>query len=75
MPEESTGQGSLADLLAKSISVPEASEISGFTQGWLRRLLIRGDLTGFKVGRDWRMTREALQEYLDKERRPGPKTD
>lgn len=72
VPEERTGQGSLADLLANSISVPEASEISGFTPGWIRQLLIRGEFDGFKIGRDWRLTREALQQYLDKERRPGP---
>lgn len=75
MPENSTARGSLADLIANSISVAEASEISGFTPGWIRQLLIRGEIVGFKVGRDWRLTREALQAYLDKERRPGPKTD
>lgn len=73
--EDSTEHWSLADLVAKSISVTEASEISGFTSGWIRQLLIRGEIVGFKVGRDWRLTREALQEYIDKERRPGPKID
>lgn len=73
--EDSTERRSLADLIAISISVSEASQISGFTPAWIRRLLIRGEIVGFKIGRDWRLTREALQEYLDKERRPGPKTD
>jgi excisionase family DNA binding protein len=66
---------SLADLLAKTISVEEAAAHSGFTTGWIRRLLIRGELVGVKIGRDWRLTPAALHAYLEKERRPGPKTN
>lgn len=66
---------SLADLLAQTISVEEAAARSGFTTGWIRRLLIRGELAGVKIGRDWRLTPAALQAYLEKERRPGPKAN
>ena len=75
MSHENPAQVSLAELIGKTISVEEAAERSGFTTGWLRRLLIRGEIAGIKVGRDWRLTPEALQAYLDKDRRPGPKTE
>ena len=74
MSTQDSAQASLAELLAKTISVEEASERSGFTPSWLRRLLMRGAIPGIKVGRDWRLTPEALQAYLEQERRPGPKT-
>lgn len=49
--------------------------MSGFTPGWIRQLLLRGELIGMKVGRDWRISKDSFLAYLDKERRPGPQTD
>jgi len=40
---------------------------------FIRRLVGRGDIEGIKIGRNWVTTREAIQGYLEKERRPGPK--
>jgi len=68
-------QDSLGNLFAQTLSVTEAAEVSGFTTGWIRQLLIRGELKGVKIGRDWRVTKSALQEYIEKERRPGPKAE
>jgi excisionase family DNA binding protein len=75
VPDNSTTLESFADFMANSLSVGEACAISGFTPGWIRQLLIRGDVIGRKVGRDWRISKASFQEYLDKERRPGPKTE
>ena len=75
MPEHHATPESFADFLANSLSVGEACAISKFTPGWIRQLLIRGELVGMKVGRDWRISKASLYAYLEKERRPGPKTD
>lgn len=63
----------ITDLAKEFISLTEASQISGLTSSFIRRLVSRGDIEGVKIGRNWVTTREAIQEYLNKERRPGPK--
>lgn len=66
-------EDSLEDLTSKLISVVEASEISGLTPGYIRRLLRSKIMAGKKIGRDWFTTDEAIRKYLEQERRPGPK--
>jgi len=53
--------------------VTEASRFSGFTPDFIRKLIRKGEIDGVKIGRNFLTTREAVQKYLDKERRPGPK--
>ena len=72
MSEQTTNQDPLADL-TKLISVMEASEISGLTPGYIRRLLRNNVIAGKKIGRDWFTTAETIREYLQQERHPGPK--
>ena len=55
------------------ISLSEAAEISGLSSGHLRLLVRKKELWGKKLGRNWFTTIKAVQEYLDRERRPGPK--
>jgi len=62
-------QPNLEDL----ISLKEAAAISGLSHDHLRRLAGRGDLWAKKIGRDWLTTEKAVEEYLARERRPGPK--
>lgn len=57
----------------KLISLVEAAAISGFSTGYLRRLLREEKMRGTKIGRDWLTTEEAVNDYLSTERRPGPK--
>ena len=71
MPEQSTERGPFEDLTSKFISVTEASDISGLTPGYIRRLLRQGRIEGVRVGRDWLTTEEAVRDYLSQERRPG----
>lgn len=75
MSEEAGQQGPLEDLVSELISVTDASEVSGLTPGYIRRLLRNGQIRGIKIGRDWRTTEEAVREYLKQERRPGPKRE
>jgi len=64
---------SLESSISKLISVTEASQISGLTTSFIRRLLRTGQIEGVKVGYSWLTTEEAIRDYLSKERRPGPK--
>jgi len=61
------------DTTKKLISLAEASQISGLSPAHLRLLVKQGKLWGIKIGRDWVTTTIALQNYLDSDRRPGPK--
>ena len=61
--------------MSEWISVKEAAEITGYTEGHLRYLLGKGKVEGRKFGRDWFTTKEALQKYIDTNPRPGPKAD
>ena len=55
------------------ISLQEASEFSGLTTGYLRRLIRQNNLWGKKIGRNWVTTEQAIRQYLALERKPGPK--
>ena len=57
----------------KYITLIEASKISGYDTGHLRRLLLDGKLDGTKFGRDWFTTVEALEKYRATNPRPGRK--
>lgn len=55
------------------ISLREASDLSGLSQPHLALLIRRGELRGKKIGRNWVTTAQAVNEYLAKEKKPGPK--
>ena len=59
-------------LFGKYLSLIEASEITGYDAGHLRRLLRAGTVEGTKFGRDWFVTVEALDAYIATNPRPGP---
>lgn len=75
MAKEHEKTDSLRNITDRLISVSEACEISGFTPSYIRRLLRNSTIEGVKLGRDWYLTEDAIRDYLEKERRPGPKTD
>ena len=68
--ENNESQPSLEEL----ISLSEAAEISGFTTRHLRHLAINDEIWAKKLGRNWFTTAQAVKEYLDCDRRPGPKS-
>ena len=72
MPSSITGgdTGQLKDL----ISLHEAAKLSGLSASHLRLLVRQKEIWGIKVGRDWLTTEQAVQEYLARNRKPGPKT-
>lgn len=46
------------------ISSREAAGLLGYTVQHVRRLIRQGTLDGFKLGRDWIVRRESVDEYL-----------
>lgn len=64
-----SGQPSVDEL----ISLREAAELSGVSVSHLRLLVRRGDIWGVKLGWSWITTVHAVQKYLAKDRKPGPK--
>ena len=59
--------------LDELISLREAAELSGMSAGHLRLLVRRGEIWGMKLGWSWVTTAQAVEEYLARDRRPGPK--
>ncbi len=58
------------------ISLNKAAEISGLTQPHLALLIRQDELWGTKLGgRNWFTTKSAVEEYLARDRRPGPKPE
>ena len=69
----STTQGNDQPSLDDLISLKEAADNSGLSPNHLRLLVGRGDLWGKKIGRNWVTTIKAVNEYLARDRKPGPK--
>ena len=67
--EKQDYQPNLDDL----ITLKEAAQISGFTTRHLRKLAINGDIWATKLGHNWLTTSQSVEEYLARERKPGPK--
>ena len=57
------------------LSTKEAAEYSGYSQSHICYLLRKGKLKGRQFGRDWFTTKEALDEYLATNPKPGPKPE
>ena len=60
-------------LMTDLISLPQASRESGLSQSHLALLARKGELQAWKFGNVWLTTREAIQKYLDLNKKPGPR--
>jgi hypothetical protein len=56
------------------ITLSEAAKLSGFTTRHLRHLAENEQLWAKKLGRNWFTTTQAVNDYLARDRRPGPKS-
>ena len=67
------------ELEGKLISVVDASQIEvngeSLSVRQLQRLIQEGKVSGMKLGRMYITSHRAVQDYLNTDRRPGPKTD
>ena len=55
------------------MTTPQASKYSGLSKVYLTQLLKRGSLDGFRLGRDWLVYTDSLDQYLATPHKPGPK--
>jgi hypothetical protein len=55
------------------ITTLEAQQRSGLSRNYLALLLRKGVLEGFRPSRDWFIYTDSLEQFLSKERKPGPK--
>lgn len=53
------------------INLEKASEFSGLSRDHLRRLMEQGSIKGKKIGRDWITTIYYVEEYLNRNIKPG----
>jgi hypothetical protein len=68
------------ELDIRTYSLPEVAKmiLPDMTSGvrWLSNRLNRGELSGYRVGRTWRMTREDVEDMIELHRnRPFPRVD
>lgn len=59
--------------LDELISLREAVELSGLSASYLRLLVSQRKIWGMKLGRNWVTTAQAVDEFLSRDRRRGPK--
>lgn len=62
----------IPELAADFLTMAQAAEIAPYSQDYLNILARRGAIPAFKLKRNWLVTREALQRYIE-EHRSGPK--
>jgi len=56
------------------ITLPEAANLSGLSHSHLRKLVRTGEIWGKRFGQTWVTTEKAVNEYLARDIRPGPKS-
>ena len=52
----------------KLYTVKEASEALGISPLTLRKWIIAGQIVGTKIGKQWRVTEQDLQDFINKNR-------
>lgn len=57
------------------VTLREAAKLSGLSYSHLRLLARTEKLWAKKMGNTWLTTAQAVNEYLARDRRPGPKSD
>ena len=73
MPDEDREGGEYQPRWNELITLQEAAKLSGLSDGHLRLLAGQGDIWARRLGHNWFTTEKAVNEYLARDRRPGPK--
>ena len=73
MPDEAREDSEFQPRWNELITLQEAAKLSGLSYSHVRYLARQNEVWAKKLGRDWFTTEKAVQEYLARDRRPGPK--
>ena len=74
MPSTSGRDGLDQPRLDELLSLRQAAKLSGLSPNHLRLLVGRNEVWGLKIDNFWVTTAKAVNKYLARDRRPGPKT-
>lgn len=58
----------------KLLDKQDVMEMLGISESSFFRMMKRGELPGFKVGRDWKFTAQDMQRYINVKRKLHGKT-
>ena len=75
MPAEKSESSEYQPKLSELISLRQAAQETGLSPNHLRLLVGRGDIWGIKIDYFWVTTKEAVSQYMARDRRPGPKNE
>jgi hypothetical protein len=73
MVNDDQGESSYQPELDELITLKEAAELSGLSYSHMRYLARESHIWAKKLGHNWFTTEAAVNEYLARDRRPGPK--
>lgn len=73
MANDDKGESSSQPDLDELITLKEAAELSGLSYSHMRYLARESYIWAKKLGHNWFTTEAAVNEYLARDRRPGPK--
>lgn len=54
----------ISDFYADIISIDELCELLAIGRNTAYKLLNNGDIKGFKIGRNWKIPRKSVEEYV-----------
>lgn len=54
----------ISDFYADIISIEELCELLAIGRNTAYKLLNNGDIKGFKIGRNWKIPRKSVEEYV-----------
>lgn len=74
MPNEDRKESEYQPRWDELITLQEAAKLSGLSYSHVRYLARENEIWAQKLGRDWFTTEKAVQKYLARDRRPGPKS-
>ena len=73
MPGDSTEGHTRQPGLDELITLKQAAELSGLSYSHLRLLARQGTIWAKKLGNSWVTTAQVVNDYIARDRRPGPK--
>jgi excisionase family DNA binding protein len=59
----------------KLLNIKQVQEILGLSERTIFRLIKKGEIQGFKIGREWRFTEADISAYIERQRQKSGRPD